>query len=90
MEGTTSNITSDRYAKIKQGSWFNQFRDGSNPWMARYVYGLMFLGANLLAWAVRDYGTSVTKEMKRKTANAFFNLCIHTILLNLHQKHVTN
>nr|GLL20559.1 probable serine incorporator isoform X2 [Ipomoea trifida] len=64
MEGTTSNITSDRYAKIKQGSWFNQFRDGSNPWMARYVYGLMFLGANLLAWAVRDYGTSVTKEMK--------------------------
>nr|GME03378.1 probable serine incorporator isoform X1 [Ipomoea batatas] len=65
MEGTTSNITSDRYAKIKQGSWFNQFRDGSNPWMARYVYGLMFLGANLLAWAVRDYGTSVTKEMKR-------------------------
>ncbi|CAN7048880.1 unnamed protein product [Brassica rapa subsp. trilocularis] len=24
--------------------------------MARYVYGLIFLIANLLAWAARDYG----------------------------------
>nr|GMC98103.1 probable serine incorporator [Ipomoea batatas] len=64
MEGGRSHI-SDQYAKIKKGSWFDQFCYGSNPWMARYVYGLMFLVANLLAWAVRDYGSSVLKEMKR-------------------------
>ncbi|BBH08399.1 Serinc-domain containing serine and sphingolipid biosynthesis protein [Prunus dulcis] len=40
-------------------------RNGSNPWMARYVYGFMFLIANLLAWAVRDYGGNVLTEMER-------------------------
>ncbi|KAJ8564743.1 hypothetical protein K7X08_001203 [Anisodus acutangulus] len=55
----------ERYGKIKKGSWLDQFRHGSNPWMARYVYGLLFLIANLLAWGVRDYGHSILKEMKR-------------------------
>ncbi|KAK0570608.1 hypothetical protein LWI29_003924 [Acer saccharum] len=49
----------------KKDSWFSQFRNGSNPWMARYVYGLIFLAANLLAWAVRDYGRGALTEMER-------------------------
>ncbi|KAA8523093.1 hypothetical protein F0562_009516 [Nyssa sinensis] len=64
MEGT-ANSNTDRYAKLMEGSWCSQFLYGSNPWMARYVYSLMFLIANLLAWAVRDYGHSVLKEMER-------------------------
>uniref|UniRef100_A0A5B6YIX1 Serine incorporator n=1 Tax=Davidia involucrata TaxID=16924 RepID=A0A5B6YIX1_DAVIN len=64
MEGT-ANSNTERYAKLMEGSWFSQFRHGSNPWMARYVYSLMFLIANLLAWAVRDYGQSALTEMER-------------------------
>ncbi|XP_034226416.1 probable serine incorporator isoform X1 [Prunus dulcis] len=52
-------------AKLQFKSWLSQFRNGSNPWMARYVYGFMFLIANLLAWAVRDYGGNVLTEMER-------------------------
>ncbi|KAF7153022.1 hypothetical protein RHSIM_Rhsim01G0092900 [Rhododendron simsii] len=66
MEDGTANSTIDRYAKVKKGSWFNQFWYGSNPWMARYVYGLMFLVATLLAWAVRDYGHAALKEMESR------------------------
>ncbi|CAL5438499.1 unnamed protein product [Camellia sinensis] len=65
MEQGTANITIDRYAKLVKGSWFSQFHNGSNPWMARYVYGLMFLIATFLAWAVRDYGHGALTEMKR-------------------------
>lgn len=65
-EGTTNSTIIDRYAKLKKGSWFSQFRYGSNPWMARYVYGLMFLVATLLAWAVRDYGHTALKELESK------------------------
>ncbi|KAH7849661.1 hypothetical protein Vadar_021065 [Vaccinium darrowii] len=65
MEEGTINRTIDRYARIKKGSWFSQFQNGSNPWMARYVYGLMFLVATLFAWAVRDYGHTALKEMER-------------------------
>ncbi|RAL51066.1 hypothetical protein DM860_005422 [Cuscuta australis] len=54
-----------RYEKIKNGSWLGQFGDVCNPWMARYAYGLLFLLANLLAWAVRDYGSSFFKASKR-------------------------
>lgn len=46
--------------------WFSQFRNGSNPWMARYVYALIFLVSNLLAWAVRDYGRNAFPEMESK------------------------
>lgn len=53
----------ESYEAIKNGSWFNQFCNGSNPWMARYVYGLIFLIANLLAWAARDYGRGALREV---------------------------
>lgn len=71
MEGSSI----ERYSKIKKGSWLDQFRHGSNPWMARYLYAILFLIANLLAWAVRDYGHSILKEMKSKIAS-FFILAI--------------
>lgn len=61
-----SNTSSGRYAKILAGPWWAQFRYGSNPWMARYVYSVMFLLANLLAWAVRDYGPAALTEMNSK------------------------
>lgn len=47
--------------------WCGQFRS-SNPWMARYVYGLLFLVANLLAWAARDYGRGPLAELERKVS----------------------
>ncbi|XP_074368504.1 uncharacterized protein LOC141708659 isoform X2 [Apium graveolens] len=65
MEGTRHNSIYESYAKLVKGSWWSQFRHGSNPWMARYVYSFMFLASNLLAWAVRDYGRSVFTEIKR-------------------------
>ncbi|CAI9100294.1 OLC1v1037263C3 [Oldenlandia corymbosa var. corymbosa] len=66
MEGTTNTSFRERYAKLIEGSsWLSQFCHGSNPWMARYVYGLIFLVMNLLAWAVRDYGQDILTEMKR-------------------------
>ncbi|MBA0703317.1 hypothetical protein Golax_015646 [Gossypium laxum] len=62
--GSTSNNNESRIA-FKEGSWFGQFKNGSNPWMARYVYGLIFLASYLLAWAVRDYGRNAFPEMER-------------------------
>ncbi|KAM3347681.1 hypothetical protein ACQJBY_021550 [Aegilops geniculata] len=38
---------------------------GPNPMMARYVYALIFLVTNLLAWTVRDYGHSALGELRR-------------------------
>ncbi|KAK3041644.1 hypothetical protein RJ639_001454 [Escallonia herrerae] len=64
MEGATNSVNG-RYANLMEGSWCSQFCHGSNPWMARYVYGLMFLITNLLAWAIRDYGRSALTEMER-------------------------
>ncbi|KAJ0698616.1 putative serine incorporator/TMS membrane protein [Helianthus annuus] len=62
-----NDTSNNRYAKILAGSWWAQFRYGSNPWMARYVYSVMFLLANLLAWAVRDYGKkTVLTQMNSK------------------------
>lgn len=79
-KGEMESSTTERYGKIKQGSWLDQFRHGSNPWMARYLYALLFLIANLLAWAVRDYGHSILKEMKSKTAS-FFILAIDSYFM---------
>ncbi|ESQ56381.1 hypothetical protein EUTSA_v10025402mg [Eutrema salsugineum] len=62
---TGTSIDNKGYETIKNGSWFSQFRNGYNPWMARYVYGLMFLLANLLAWTVRDYGRGALTEMRK-------------------------
>lgn len=50
----------------EEETWCSQFRNGSNPWMARYVYGLMFLAANLLAWVARDYGHGAMTEINSK------------------------
>ncbi|CAL1414456.1 unnamed protein product [Linum trigynum] len=62
---STSSRIERNNAVLKDPSWFGQFRNGSNPWMARYVYALIFLSANLLAWAARDYGGSALTEMER-------------------------
>lgn len=63
VSNNSGSSRNDSYEAIKNGSWFNQFRNGSNPWMARYVYGLIFLIANLLAWAARDYGRGALREV---------------------------
>lgn len=67
-----------KYPGLKQVSWFGQFIYGSNPWMARYVYGLIFLITNLLAWAVRDYGRSALMEMERLTGCEGGSECLGT------------
>jgi hypothetical protein len=65
VSNNNQSIRNDSYEAIKNGSWFNQFRNGCNPWMARYVYGLIFLIANLLAWAARDYGRGALRKVTR-------------------------
>ncbi|XP_020974413.1 probable serine incorporator isoform X2 [Arachis ipaensis] len=65
METGQSNNGNERCIISKGSSWFSQFRNASNPWMARYVYALFFLVANLLAWAARDYGRGALTEMER-------------------------
>ncbi|KAJ0745439.1 putative serine incorporator/TMS membrane protein [Helianthus annuus] len=77
VEGNgTSN---DPYAKILAGSWWAQFRYGSNPWMARYVYSVMFLLANLLAWAVRgDYRPTVLTQMNKLKSCEGHEECLGT------------
>lgn len=72
MEGGAARNSNERQAIIKDESWFSQFRNGSNPWMARYVYGLIFLAANLLAWAARDYGQGALTEMESKIYTLIF------------------
>ncbi|KAL8189662.1 hypothetical protein R6Q57_029228 [Mikania cordata] len=72
------NNTSNRYAKILTGSWWAQFRYGYNPWMARYVYSVMFLLANLLAWAVRDYGPNALAQMSKLKTCEGVEDCIGT------------
>ncbi|XP_065849687.1 uncharacterized protein [Euphorbia lathyris] len=65
MESGTSS-RNNRHAVIrKDSSWFAQFRNGRNPWMARYVYALIFLFSNLLAWAARDYGHGALSELEK-------------------------
>lgn len=66
--GESSSSSNERHSVLKDSSWFRQFRNGSNPWMARYVYALIFLVATLLAWAARDYGGSALTEMESKIA----------------------
>ena len=66
--GGSNNGTTERRIVSKDTSWCGQFRNASNPWMARYVYALIFLVANLLAWAARDYGRGALTEMESKIA----------------------
>ncbi|XP_022749784.1 probable serine incorporator isoform X2 [Durio zibethinus] len=65
MESGVGSNLNERHGVFKDESWFSQFRNGSNPWMARYVYALIFLVSNLLAWAVRDYGHNAFPEMEK-------------------------
>ncbi|XWS26886.1 hypothetical protein CRYUN_Cryun26dG0068700 [Craigia yunnanensis] len=65
MESGVGSNLNERHGVFKDESWFSQFRNGSNPWMARYVYALIFLVSNLLAWAVRDYGRNAFREMEK-------------------------
>ncbi|RDY08324.1 putative serine incorporator, partial [Mucuna pruriens] len=60
-ESNNSSNSNQRCGVMKEDfSWYSQFRNASNPWMARYVYGFIFLLANLLAWAARDELSSLT------------------------------
>ncbi|GMI89498.1 hypothetical protein like AT3G24460 [Hibiscus trionum] len=65
MESGLPTNRNEGHGVPKDGSWFSQFRNVSNPWMARYVYAVIFLASNLLAWAVRDYGHNVFPEMEK-------------------------
>ncbi|KAI9088082.1 hypothetical protein K1719_030059 [Acacia pycnantha] len=65
MESGATRSNNESSNIDKDSSWFSQFRNASNPWMARYVYALIFLVANLLAWAARDFGHGALIEMKR-------------------------
>ncbi|KAG4992043.1 hypothetical protein AAZX31_09G171000 [Glycine max] len=65
-ENNSTSSSNQSCAVMKDSKWYTQFRNVSNPWMARYVYGLIFLVANLLAWAARDELSSLSAltEMK--------------------------
>ncbi|KAK4768781.1 hypothetical protein SAY86_026931 [Trapa natans] len=66
LESNISRIgNSGSAVRLEEEAWCSQFRNGSNPWMARYMYGLMFLAANLLAWVARDYGHGAMTEINR-------------------------
>ncbi|KAK3436510.1 hypothetical protein EUGRSUZ_C01067 [Eucalyptus grandis] len=62
---SSGNERENAILNSKAESCCGQFRNGSNPWMARYLYALMFLVCNLLAWVSRDYGYGALKEMER-------------------------
>lgn len=64
MESGVSS-SNGRQAQCAPDSWCSQFYKGPNPWVSRYIYGVLFLITNLLAWAVRDYGPSALTEMER-------------------------
>lgn len=68
MESGTNRSINESSDICKGSSWCSQFRNASNPWMARYAYALIFLVANLLAWAARDFGHGALNEMKSKIA----------------------
>ncbi|OIW16000.1 hypothetical protein TanjilG_04535 [Lupinus angustifolius] len=67
VESNTERCTTTITNTISEDSpWYSQFRNASNPWMARYVYGLIFLVANLLAWASRDELSSLSALLEMK------------------------
>ncbi|XP_019705090.1 uncharacterized protein [Elaeis guineensis] len=55
----------ERYTRFMENSCCTHFSLGPNPFMARYVYAILFLLASLLAWAIRDYGRSAISEFRR-------------------------
>jgi hypothetical protein len=79
-----AGITNERLAVVlKDPSCFGQFQNGSNPWMARYVYGLIFLFSNLLAWAARDYGRGASVTLESKIAHCFSYSATHLLAVCL-------
>jgi len=56
----------ERYKRLMEDSCCTHFCIGPNPYMARYVYGLLFLVTSLLAWTIRDYGHEALSELKSK------------------------
>lgn len=62
MERTSS----ERYMEFMENSCYSHLCTGPNPWLARFVYGLMFLITNLFAWMVRDYGHGALSELESK------------------------
>ncbi|MQL95532.1 hypothetical protein Taro_028200 [Colocasia esculenta] len=55
----------ERSADLVADSSCSRLFNGVNPSLARYVYSLIFLVTNLLAWAIRDYGRGALSELKR-------------------------
>jgi len=79
METGESNMSNQRCEVLKDSSWYSQFRNVCNPWLARYVYALIFLVANLLAWAARDELSSLTAltQLKGEIASNLHELSHH-------------
>lgn len=77
METGESNSGNERCIISKDSAWISQFRNACNPWMARYAYALIFLVANLLAWAARDYGRGALTEMESKIGYFFKVMNFH-------------
>ncbi|XP_077212168.1 uncharacterized protein LOC143847261 [Tasmannia lanceolata] len=76
--GEEYEMKSKRYMELMEKSFCTQFFMGPNPWMARYVYGLIFLLTNLLAWMVRDYGQSTLSELERLKGCKGTRYCLGT------------
>lgn len=84
-----NNSTNQQENALKDSSWYDHFKNVSNPLMARYVYALIFLVSNVLAWATRDELTRInswTKFFKGKIALQsfeFMNFQIISPLINI-------
>ncbi|XP_004512960.1 uncharacterized protein [Cicer arietinum] len=59
-----NNSTNQQENALKDSSWYDHFKNVSNPLMARYVYALIFLVSNVLAWATRDELTRINSWTK--------------------------
>lgn len=73
----------ERFLELMERSCCRQFCMGPNPWMARYVYGLIFLVTNLLAWVVRDYAQAALSDLKSDSLNLIkpLSFAIHICIL---------
>ncbi|XP_038984596.1 probable serine incorporator isoform X2 [Phoenix dactylifera] len=58
----------ERDTRFMENSCCTHFCLGPNPFIARYVYAILFLLASLLAWAIRDYGRSAISAFRRLKA----------------------
>ncbi|KAF6167961.1 hypothetical protein GIB67_020531 [Kingdonia uniflora] len=65
MENNSSGSSGSDFMEEEDDPCCSQFCSGPNPWMARYVYGFIFLVTNLFAWGIRDYGHGLLREVER-------------------------